>query len=349
MNAPSTRVRPAASEVAREWAKAQKGLNAKTEALYATLWGAWLLWLAGRGAPWYEVRAADLRAFLYGAPPGQSRRRPPKDLALMSKFTRQRYWRVLDAIYRHADLADPRWLPEGWPNPAHELAEVHGKPEVDYRSRVSEVLPPGVLSRLRSPQELAKLLPQDSDGAWIALRDRAIMALLVHCALTSGELIALKPTDLREGAKALGGRPEPALPGMAADSIRVDIAAHGAAPQRALDIPVAAWEPLFDWLQARAQLEGVGDDSPLFVPRMVTTESRPPLEASSLFKVVRRCVLQAARDANATAGKANAHGPGVVRNSVLQLWLTRMDEEKVARLAGLKSVHSLRMPRLTAG
>jgi integrase len=349
--------RPAAVDVALQWAMARTSLNARTSAIYAGIWSLWLAWLAARDVHWYEASATHLAAFLSGAAPGQSRRRPPKLVGRMANLTSQRYWSVLEDIYLHA--AHMGWIEE---NPASAVS-AREKPRVEERSRVAEVLVPGVLKRLRDPEWLRDAIPPNKNGDWLAVRDRAIVALLAHCALTSGELIALIGTSVRQGARAAAPARQLQLPGGLSGRdppVVVDVDPGKKKEKdkkgRAIEIPPAALEFVLAWLERRKELDGLVPEGPLFPSRERPGKDSPrqPLEPATLYYVVQRCVLQAAgkrpKQRGATSGsrtttRPNAHGPGVVRNSVLQLWLTKLPADQVAERAGLQSAASLRVPR----
>lgn len=348
--------RPAAVDVALQWAMGRTDLNARTSAIYSGIWTLWLAWLAARDVHWYEANSAQLAAFLSGAAPGQSRRRPPKQVGRMANLTSQRYWSVLEDIYRHATHMG--WIEE---NPASAVS-AREKPRVEERSRVAEVLAPRVLERLRNPEWLREAIPPNKNGGWLAVRDRAMMALLTHCALTSGELIALTGTSVRQGARTAALARQLQLPGALSERdppFVVDVNSGKKKEKdkkgRAVEIPPDALQFVLAWLERREELDGVGPQGPLFPSRERPDKDSPrqPLEPATLYYVVQRCVLRAAgenpKQRGATTGsrtttRPNAHGPGVVRNSVLQLWLTHLSADQVAERAGLQSAASLRVP-----
>jgi integrase len=331
-------------------------LSERTKNLYAHTWSLWVKWLAARGKAFDEAQPEDVAAFLSGGAPGQGRRRQPKDETRMKPFTRQRYWRVLNEVYRLRRS-----------NPAYALVKGPDDPIVPQRDRHAEVLPPRVLAMLRDPLWLRGQIP-DCAGAredWTAPRDRALVALLAHCGLSTGELIALTPASLMVGAtRRLLECSQRDLPGLTGNSTRVHVPSTRTlgrrtelfgevAPeklevgQREVILPEEAIEIVWEWLLRWKHL-GLDVHGPLFPAGRRRHGEHTALSAAMVFMIVRDCVRSALRIqyGEITKPSANSHGPAVVRNTVLQHWLAHLPRDEVARRAGLKDASSIRIPEL---
>jgi integrase len=275
----------------------------------------------------------------------------------MKPFTRQRYWRVLNEVYRLRPT-----------NPAYALVDGPDEPKVPASDRLAEVLAPRVLARLRDGHWLRKQIADrmDPPDDWTAQRDRALVALLAHCALSTGELIALTPASLMVGdTRRLLECAQRDLPGvMAAGATRVHVPATRTLGRRGevagkpadeklevgkreVTVPEAAVEIVWEWLLRWRQL-GLDVHGPLFPAARRRRAEHPAISPAMVFMIVRDCVRGALREEHRpSAGpSANSQGPAVVRNTVLQHWLAHLPREEVARRAGLKDTSSLRLPAL---
>jgi integrase len=164
--------------------------DAETVRTYASIWNAWLSWLAQRSMNWMEVGAPTIQGFLDGPSPGLKHHRPALSVDRMANYTRQRYWRVLRAVYAEAVQRDVLTK-----SPLLDVAEFD-RPVIERSSRQSQVLPPRVLALLRDPLVVESCIPQKRETDWWSLRDRAAMLILSHLGITTGELIALRGQDL---------------------------------------------------------------------------------------------------------------------------------------------------------
>jgi len=384
--APALQPPPGPAEVFDAWAQHQVQLWEKDEKdaptgrrlgfsgdaipVYRSVWEVWLRWLDGQppvefaAAQWrWPVATVDhVRTFVKGPAPAAAandrRRRKPIADEKMAEFTAQRYWRILRDVYAHA-------IQRGWlaQNPALGL-DKEERPSVSRRARKPQVLPVFVLRMIRDPKTLVQLLPQQHDGHWWILRDRAIVALLAHCGMSAAELIALRGGDLRQGGATLHGKPPPQLEGMEPLPVpSVDL------PGRTLELPDQALAAIHPWLeqraellvqqrfQARAQAKLQGQEpppaatapsqqQPLFLSREAPAGVHTRLDPSSLYVIVRRC-LKAAYDKPRVKSTTHpegyvAAGPAVIRNAVIQAWADHYGEDEAARMAGLQSPASLR-------
>jgi integrase len=363
---------PGPQEIFERWADAEvarwlesrgrSGFSPDTVPVYRSIWTVWLQWLAGRSASefrnahwrWLRVRQVHVQAFVDGPAPAATRRQP-KDRTRLASFTRQRYWAVLRDVYAHA-------VSEGLlqSNPALELEPT---PSIARRARVPQVLPVRVLALLRDPDMLAKLLPE-AKGWWVH-RDRAAVALLAHCGMTSGELIAVRGRDLRRGAHYLQPPGQSALEGLADPAtLQIDVG------ERSVPVPEELLPLLQTWLEVRHELLlqqrtraqllareiSIALDEralrrepeqPLLLSREAPAGSHTSLASCSLFVVVRRC-LRAAYSAAEVEGLLDskqyvAAGPAIIRNTVIRTWAEdpSIGPGQAAEWAGLKTVERL--------
>ena len=324
-----------------------------TAKVYRTIWKGWITWLASEGLQWNQATSAQVRKFLSGPTPGgEGVGRNPIDKRKMANYTQQRYWRVLRGVYALAFPSDP----------SRNMSDLEEKdrPKVQARSRTSQVLPPGVLQALQDPKMLAVLVPRESSTHWWIARDRAAMALLVHCALTTAEIIALRADDLMVGNAPL--RPDydqqhniPSVQDPFGPRVNIS-----QGMERTVPLPPEALINVMPWLQERSQLLydrlGLplnGPDAaamPLFLSRQKENGKLTSMEPTSIWQMVSRCLRAALQDPSIhvavdSSGRV-AKGAAIVRNSVLQrwLWIDKRSPADVARLAGLKSIASLRLP-----
>jgi len=321
----------------------------KTQLIYESLWRGWVDWLAVRERHWQQATAAEVRAFLNGPAPAleDRRRRKPIEPKKMANYTQQRYWSVLQGVYAHAVTND---LVEQSP-----CVDVIGKPRISERSLERQVMLPGVLELLRDPVELARLLPLEDERQWWILRDRAAVALAAHCALTSGELIALRGRDLRDGTAPVAPR-QPQLPGVqsAPRQVAVDIPANKDRPARSIPIPPQALKAVEPWLARRCELLrqqrtafALGRlkaqppdpvDAPVLLSREAPGgEPLPAVDPPTLWCSFRNCMTAAIKAAgHQLDGAYVARGPGILRNTVIAQWAATLGAEQAAALAGLK-------------
>lgn len=333
-----------------------------TAATYRSIWHAWLLWLPA-GVSWREATQEHVTSFLDGPAPGTGRKRRPKKGTAMANATRYRYWRVLRAVYFHAHK-------EGKLSGDNPTLLGADEPGQEPDTREAQVMPPRVLELLRDPVSLALLLPSKSEQSqWWELRDRAAIGLLAHCALTTAELIELTGADLVEGPGPMRGVVTPPLPGVPAPEVQVRVkgSRKGASP-RNIDIPAALVDQLRAWLRRREQvlqedtnrllLAGI---EPADIPRVVNyplfmsrqrakpNQPLPPMEPQSIYLSVRSCLSAAYKHPDVQGRVAEdayvARGAAIIRNTVIAEWIRHFGENEAVQRAGLRSAHSLRVPR----
>lgn len=321
----------------------------KTQVIYESLWRGWVDWLGGRNKQWHEATPADVRQFLDGPAPAPLDRptRRPIEAKKMANYTQQRYWRVLQAVYSHARINDLV---------AHSpCVDVTRKPRITERSQQRQLMLPGVLELLRNASQLTELMPMNDERQWWVLRDRAAVALAAHCALSTGELVALRGRDLRHGAAVLEPR-QPELPGVpsAQRVIAVDIPATRERLQHSVPIPVEAMAVIEPWLERRAELlrdthvafsRGQAKhrppelaDAPVLLSRETRAgEAVSAVDARVVWHTFRNCIDAAIEAAgHELDGRYVARGPGILRNSVIADWTAKLGPATAAELAGLK-------------
>lgn len=336
-----------------------------TAATYRAIWHAWLLWLPA-GVSWRDATQEHVVSFLDGPAPGTGRKRRPKKRSAMANATRYRYWRVLRAVYFHAHKEGK--LPADNPTLLGD-----DEPGQEPDTRKAQVLPPRALDLLRDPGSLALLVPAKSDQLpWWVLRDRAAIGLLAHCALTTAELIDLTAGDLGEGPEPMRGAVTTPLPGMDPPEVQLHVkgSRKGTGP-RNLEVPAPMVELLRAWLRRREVVLQedtnrllLGGVEPADIPRMVNyplfmsrqrvkpNQPLPAMEPQTIYLSVRRCLSAAYKHPDVqplvAKGAYVAQGAAIIRNTVIADWIQRFGEDEAVQRAGLRSAHSLRVPRARA-
>lgn len=159
----------------------------------AVLWGSWCRWLAGQALHWSDATLQTVDTFLNGPAPSLRRQhRPARNPSKMSSLTQVRYFRVLKGVYANARALE-------WIDQVPTVGEL--QPEYVAKDAQGGVLPPGVLARMQNTRQLQEtFLPTtDSKRQWWLLRDRAAVALVAECGITTAELIELQLRDLGAG------------------------------------------------------------------------------------------------------------------------------------------------------
>lgn len=295
--------RPGADELYRDWA-AQRArcprmpLSPASVVKYRTIWDRWVHHLAGQQRAWHAATAQDVDQFLADL----RRRRNAGESA--SPVSRRRYWRVLMEIHAHA-------VQRGWAeaNPALDAGEV---PRSERMASV--VLSPAHLARARGlVDEVA------SGGPWQAVRDRAVLAVLLDQGLTVAEIIGLRVDQVLPWGRA------------AAAVLRLD--GRRAAQQRDLRLSPWARTCLRRWMTVRASL------APETPACFVSRKQPGTLQPWSVFHLASRLAAALERDLGLQLGH---RGPGLFRTAVIAGWLQAgRAPQDVAQAAGLASLEAL--------
>ena len=357
--------------------------RSSTVQTYAAIWNAWLGWLTLRGLSWSDVDAVTVQLYLDGPSPGLVHHRPALRADRMANYTRQRYWRVLRAVYAEAVRSGLLVT-----NPVLGVPEA-ARPVIHWDSRQSQVLPPGLLDLLRDPVVIEGCIPQEREAQWWAVRDRAAMLVLAHLGLATRELIALRGRDALPSSQPSPSSVRtlcPASSDLDLGPVALAVPKDGELLSRTLDLNDAVACALQSWLVVRREVLGfrlsrrVGGNAmsnvlldevcrsePLFLSRqrssaqiaadssdgtLASVEAQgllPAMEASNVYSMVKRC-LDAVYRMPALAGQHpklrglnQATGAAIIRNSVLVDWVQNLGEDAAALLGGLRSVSSLRV------
>ena len=337
----------------------------ETAETYRYIWTAWLRWLPP-GVAWYRAEKEHVTSFLDGPAPGIGKKRPPKTEKVMANATRYRYWRVLRAVYFAADKAKKLVAD----NPALLGADEPGQlPDM----RQAQVLPPFALDILRDPEALAALIPAKTEPPqWWVVRDRAAVALLAHCGLTTSELVNLTGADLIEGVDVMRANITLSLPGMGPPVVQVRVQEVPTRSNgRTLPVPPEMLKLLRAWLCLRDEvlqsdvnrllIAGVEPGAiprmvnyPLFLSRQRAGSAIPlgALEAQTLYLSVRRCLVALYKHPEVKSGIVASHyvakGAAIIRNTVVAEWSKTLGDAEAVQRAGLRSANSLRVPGSSA-
>jgi len=269
---------------------------------YRYIWGAWLRWIASnhahtRAAPWLEAGPEHLASFLAsGISP--STKRVERGI---SEITQRRYWRLIGTLYEHA-------IGRGLiaRNPARTIAEKPPRPE-NHEGQAFHALQWSALGKA--------LPPPDSSSRW-DLRDRAILVLLMECALSTGEVCELL-TDQAEVSN------KPAV---------LHLDGRRAAQQRTLGLSLATGQALSDWIKVRRSI----NSPPPSAARLFVSTKGGPMSPRAVFHLVATTVERAFRENQ--LDQPNHVGAQVLRNTRLVMWLNEgVDPNEVVRRAGYKS------------
>ena len=318
------------------------GLSPRSQASYHSLWVGWIEHLLARQATdWSQARSDDVRAYLESLSP----RAQLRGLLHVSTVTQRRYYRVLKKIYDFA-------LAQGWiqVNPVDVQASVSPTEEMD--SLVFHALDwAALLQAVAPPQD-----PPPPELPWLAVRDQAILRLMMQAALTVAELAALDLGDVRhprlgleKGVGELWPAEADAAAAPDADAgagaatllvalVALDLNGARAAQQRRIVLEPQASAAVLAWLTLRATLPlPQSADSPLFVSRKKAGRLTP----RALFHLANRHVSATLGPRYPNTVLAHA-GPMTLRNSCIVRWLDAgvADDDVLAR-AGLREAQAL--------
>ena len=289
---------------------------------YRYIWSSWCQWLlgdvrSGQGEWTERVLAAgpaQAMAFLHDhVKPATQRSGSATEISIV---TRERYCMVLRGVYGH--LQRLGLLTE---NPMLRLYELAGEDRPD-----AEVLAPELWQRL-----IAQAMEEPADRSPFALRDRALLWLMLDAALTPAELSAL---SLGQVEQALTGEGDEESAEGAAAPLTIRLQGNRAAQRRELQLGAPAASALRDWLAVRDDTLARGRPDSLAVLELVFfTERRKPLSRRVLFHLTSRLITQACDSLG--LGLPRHLGPLVLRNTAILHWLQGgMAQEEVCRRAG---------------
>jgi site-specific recombinase XerD len=285
---------------------------------YRYIWSSWCQWLLGADrsgqGDWTELvlaagPAQAMEFLLDRVKPATQRSGSSPEISIV---TRERYCMVLRGVYGH--LQRLGLLAE---NPMLRLYELAGEDRPD-----AEVLAPGIWNRL-----LEQAAQEPADRSPFALRDRALLGLMLDAALTPAELAALNLGQLDEAMAGEGDGPAGSL-------ITIRLQGNRAAQRRELQLGAQASGALRDWLAVRSDTLSKGRPDTLVVLELVFfTERRKPLSRRVLFHLTSRLITQACE--SLALGLPRHLGPLVLRNTAILHWLKAgLAQDEVCRRAG---------------
>ena len=282
---------------------------------YRYIWSSWCQWLLeGEGPDDWESRvwkASARQALEFLARQVTPATQRSGSAADISVVTRERYCMVLRQVYGH--LVQLGLIAH---NPMHRLYELAGEARPD-----AEVLDAPIWQQLM--ETWSKPV---STASPMALRDHALIWLMLDLALTPAELAALTlgqiSTDVTTGAVwlSMGGS-------RSAQSRQLELGLQSAAALRA-------------WLAVRDSLLHERPFDPRVETLVFFTERRRPLSRRVLFHLTSGAIEAAC---SAQGSELPRHlGPLVLRNTVILNWLrSGIDTTEVCRRAGYQSKVSL--------
>lgn len=282
-------------------------LSRKAAVPYRYIWKRWADWL--QEEPRKAVDNAylfateiDVQQFLqHGSTPASGRKSPS---APISPVTRQRYGRVLRELYQHAI----DHFAYAASNPVTK--EVVGVAPTESE-RGGQILPPGVF------EALFQVLP--SDPTPYEMRDKAIMLLLLECALTPGEVRNLELDDVSKNKQSPG-------------QYLLHLDGPRGAQERELSTTGTAGYALHQWLVHRKAMRR--NTNVIFI-----SEKRGPMTRRALFGLVARMITLACQHAHTDV--PNHIGPMVIRNSCIVRWYNAgKPVADICRDAGFKDGNS---------
>lgn len=293
-------------------------LSASATRSYRFIWQAWVRHLACAQPPtaWTQAQPTHVLAFLAQAQPTRTARG-------VSFVTRRRYWRVLARLYEFAHQrglvsTSPALAVQARERPAHER-------------KASASLDAAIV------QALWQCLPAPGE-AYMAERDRAIVALTLLAGLTPQEIRTLQLAQVQGLAPAQGLQQGSQAPGGAPSEPTgfEYLALQGPRSAQARNVALGsrACTELQRWLAQRPHLRSSRASDLVFL------SERGALSVNRLHFIVREAIVRACEH---LGREIPAHfGPSMLRNTALA---ARLNEghpaADVARWAGLKDEKSL--------
>lgn len=274
---------------------------------YRYIWKRWCDWLAEQ--PQYasnpkaflQASPSDVRRFLATGSSPSSTRKPRS--APISPVTRHRYGQVLHMVYQHADSFS--FVAS---NPVTE--DVRGPLPTEVE-RGGQILPPRVF------EALYQVLPTDPTP--YEKRDRAIMLLLLECALSPGEIRALRLDQATKNTASAG-------------QYLLQLDGPRGAQDRVISTTGAAGNALFQWLVHRHVMHRSTDV--IFV-----SEKHGPMTRRALFGLTAKMITLACQRVGAPV--PNHIGPMVIRNNRIVRWFNAgKPVAEICHQAGFKDAKS---------
>ena len=296
-------------------------LSPRSAVPYRYVWNAWVNWLTTAGlkqdgspraphaAAWTLASAAHVLQYIdSGIQTAASARRGKT--APVSEITRRRYWRVLEQIYQHAVQ---RGLIAR--NPVATSSDAQAPPQEHSE---------GLVLLGRQWQAVALAIPT-GDTRW-AVRDRAIMSVLMDAGLSTAEVAGLRIDQV--------------YPQLNQVAIKITKTTENRSPsqERILTLGIGAGVEMRRWLEMRKGMK----EAPNTPPGLVFLTNRgSAMSRMTLFGIVSATVSRGLRDGGFALP---LHiGPHVLRNSRIVMWINEgLPIDEACRRAGVKDFRSLR-------
>lgn len=218
---------------------------------YRSIWLSWCKHLATSRndeitSSWAHAQPLDLFHYLYkgGISPAGNRR------TSLSEISRWRYWSVINSIYEFAKNSG-----QVMRNPAEGMA-------MDDRPLLLQS--EGQIFNVRDWKAIEAALPVGDSPT--AIRDRALMMLIMDAALTTTEVTKLRIHDCT----------------YTSNGFAVQITGSRGAQDRVLILAKETSEALSTWLGTRTKIQAHG----IFADALFTTQKRGPIRPSGVYHIV---------------------------------------------------------------
>ena len=272
---------------------------------YRSIWLSWCKHLATSRndeitTSWAHAQSLDLFHYLYkgGISPAGNRR------TSLSEISRWRYWSVINSIYEFAKNSG-----QVMRNPAEGMS-------MDDRPLLLQS--EGQIFNVRDWKAIEAALPVSDSPT--AIRDRALMMLIMDAALTTTEVTKLRIHDCT----------------YTSNGFAVQITGSRGAQDRVLILAKETSEALSTWLGTRTKIQAHG----IFADALFTTQKRGPIRPSGVYHIVDKTIRTALADGKAMSTHTGAQR---LRNTRIVQWANSgVSIDEVARRSGLKDERSLR-------
>lgn len=283
------------------------------------VWRKWLVYCDERLLDWRTAKAQDIQAFAAGVDP-----RTKRASRQVSPVTVKRYWRIVRDLYAFAVLS----------------GHVEANPAAEVEPATSERMP----SLALTPNMWAQLQEGLPGGhGYQDRRNRLVLLLLMRCALTVGEVLAIKTSSAspHEGTPELVGLrlAQAGLPLLQQESpFWSPLAEHPTyallidgkrtVQKRQLVLDQRTSKALHDWLDIR-KLAPSGGDSKL----VLGDSTGQSITAKGLYNIchahLQKCLVP--------ANQILHLGPNTLRNTCITIWANQgVQQEEILRRCGLK-------------
>ena len=279
--------RPSAQGLFDAWVNSHpQDLSEFTMSVYNHAWTGYVKYLSANGTDWQQANTQTVNDYLVAVAPMR------KEVSAVSPVTQRRYWRILRDIYSYALIYE--WVKE---NPVLRAKRPH-----------SEVMPSLILPAW-AVTALVEQLAQECRSApatWQEQRDRAMLALMLSAAPKTGELIALKTSDVKAAN--------------AGEGFDLTLAGPRKVQQRTVALSTQACRELNLWLEARTVIEGMPETLFFSQKRITGTSQRCALTHKTIY-IITMAFLNRVFPAGAFEYGLYHQGAELIRNAVIANWL----------------------------